>query len=814
MDRTPRTVMLVLTTMLLAGCLGGLDDFVEEWEEEEQGQMNWIAPELDLGYRVRSSPVLERYDSCSALENDLRTSLAEEMLVSLDQASYWHWYSWGWRGGMEDDMVVFDGDGGAPVAESASANSGQQTMDSSEPPSSSGADRSGEYSETNNQEQGVDEADFLKTDGHHIYMINNGRLVILGVPEYGQVTLVSNMTLEGSPMQMLVAGDKLVIISYVSYWNLEESDPLRAELMVTEGDYWNWRISSMVKFTVVDISNRSAPVIDREIYLEGSYQTARLVDQTVRSVSHAYMYIPNLVYYPVLPDDYWQMEDDDPARQDVWNTSVNATIASNLETIYALTLEDFSPNMYERDADGNITQLPTVSSDCSEFSAAVDSVGRGFTTIMTLNLFEQETNYELDHISSSWVETYASQDMLVLAEPANDWWWYWRNDAFEEATNIHVFDISDVGQTTYIASGRITGTVNDQFSLSEYNGVIRVATTEDVWGRWWLEEGEEWTGPTNNVYTLAPTECLIPEGCEGDDELLQLGHLGDIAPGERIWSSRFIGDKGYLVTFRNIDPLWTINLSDPTDPHIMGELEVPGVSTYIHPLGDDHLLTIGMAGGEDGLGLDWGNTQISLFNVSDFSNPTLADTQQLSPVDETDENFWRWNWGYSEATYEHKAFTYWAPAEKLAVPLTTWRYTYDEVVIDNRTYTYSGYEYVSQLVLLNVDAANDSLSIHGTVDHSDFYNPNGLNSYWYSGDTSIRRSIFMGNESTGTFVYAFSSAGVTVTRVDDMSLSASVELPGLESNDPTYYLVDGGDPVRADGEEDTKEDDESSSSDN
>ena len=147
----------------------------------------------------------------------------------------------------------------------------------------------------------------------------------------------------------------------------------------------------------------------------------------------------------------------------------------------------------------------------------------------------------------------------------------------------------------------------------------------------------------------------------------------------------------------------------------------------------------------------------------------------------------------------------------MAVPLTTWRYTYDERVIDGRTYTYSGYEYVSQLVLLNVDAANDSLSIHGTVDHSGFYNPDGLNSYWYSGDTSIRRSIFMGNESTGTFVYAFSSAGVTVTRVDNMSLSATVELPGLESNDPIYY--DDGDTVRPDGEEeDSKEDDGEESS--
>ena len=804
MNRTPRTVMLVLTTMLLAGCLGIVDDFVQEWEEQEQIQMNWIPPELDLGHRVRNSPVLDRYDSCSALENDLRDSLAEEMLVNLDQASYWHWYSWGWMGGMEDDMLMeMDG---APVADSA--NSAEQGMDSSAPPSSSGAERSGEYSETNNQEQGVDEADFLKTDGYHIYMINNGRLVILGVPEYGQVTMESNMTLEGSPMQMLVAGDKLVIISYVSYWNLEESDPLRSELMVMEGDYWNWRISNMVKFTVVDISNRSAPVIDREIYLEGSYQTARLVGQTVRSVSHAYMYIPNLNYYPVLPDDYWQMDHDDPARQDAWNDSVNETIASNLDIIYGLNLDDFSPKMYERNADGEITQLSTVSADCSEFSAAADSVGRGFTTIMTLNLFEDEINYELDHVSSAWVETYASQNMLVLAEPANDWWWYWRNDAFEEATNIHVFDISELGQTTYIASGRISGTVNDQFSLSEYNGVIRVATTEDVWGRWWLEDGEDWVGPTNNVYTLAPTECLIPEGCEGDDELLQLGHIGDIAPGERIWSSRFIGDKGYLVTFRNIDPLWTIDLSDPTDPHIMGELEVPGVSTYIHPLGEDHLLTIGMAGGEDGLGLDWGNTQISLFNVSNFSNPTLADAQQLSPVDETDENYWRWSWASSEATYEHKAFTYWGPEEKLAVPLSTWRYTYEERVIDGRTFTYSGYEYVSQLVLLNVDAANDSLSIHGTVDHSDFYNDDGLSRYWYSGDTSIRRSIFMGNESTGTFVYAFSSAGVTVTQVDNMSLSDSVELPGLEDNYPTYP-EDDKDDVRADGGEDSSEAEES-----
>ena len=172
--------------------------------------------------------------------------------------------------------------------------------------------------------------------------------------------------------------------------------------------------------------------------------------------------------------------------------------------------------------------------------------------------------------------------------------------------------------------------------IRDSNGVIRVATTEDAWGRWWLET-EEWTGPTNNVFTLVATECMIPEGCEEDStELIQIGHVGDIAEGERIWSARFVGDRAYLVTFRNIDPLWVIDLTDPTDPEILGELEVPGVSTYIHPVDANTLLTIGIGPGPDGLGLDWSVTQVSLFDVSDPTNPVLADSLPLSPAYEDD----------------------------------------------------------------------------------------------------------------------------------------------------------------------------------
>jgi len=781
MTRRPVMVLMVLASMLMAGCLGYFEN------QEEEQNFDWITPELLLGNRMRSSPALNHYDGCAELEEDLRNSMIEEMMVGLDQASYWHWNSWGFRGGMMVDDMVMEMDGDMAMPETTGSDS-SNSMDSSSPPSTSGAgDREGQYSETNNQEEGVDEADFLKTDGYHIYMINNGQLVILGVPEFGNITLESNMTLEGSPMQMLVSGDQLVIISSVSYWDLEIDDPVRIAMMVDnsedEREYSYYRYSNKVKYSVLNITNRSDPQIDRELYLDGSYQTSRLVDGTLRAVTHSYAQLQGLQTYPDLPESYWEIDYDDPERQDIWNESVDEAVAYNIGVISALTLADFSPRMHERMADGTVVELSTVSATCEEFSAAADSVGRGFTTIMTIELFGDIIEYELDHVSSSWVEVYASQDMLILAEPANDWWWYWRNDAFEEATNIHAFDISDGGLTTYIGSGRVTGTVNDQFSLSEYNGTIRVATTQDVWGRWWLEDGDNWTGPTNDVYVLAPAECMIPEGCDDQTpELMQIGHVGGIAEGETIWSCRFIGEKGYLVTFRNMDPLWTIDLSNPTNPQVIGELEVPGVSTYIHPLSDDHLLTIGIAGGEDGLGLDWGNTQISLFDVSNFADPTLASALQLAPVDRNSQDWWSWSWSYSEATYEHKAFTYWAPAELLAIPLSTYRYTYDEVTIDGRKYSYSGYEYVSQLVLVKVDPENNTLIKYGTIDHSDFYNgDSGLRESYYYGSPNVRRSIFMGD-----YIYAFSAEGVTVTNYTSMNLSASIDLPE-QINIPNYW---------------------------
>ena len=152
--------------------------------------------------------------------------------------------------------------------------------------------------------------------------------------------------------------------------------------------------------------------------------------------------------------------------------------------ISELTLDDFVPHIYEM-RDGEIFTHPLTYEKCTEFSASADSAGRGFTTIMTIRMLDDEASLEVDHITSSWAHVYSSKDTLVLAEPANDMWWFWRNSDWEDATNIHSFDISDSNHTTYVASGRVEGTVNDQFSISEHNGDIRVASTSDNWGMWW-----------------------------------------------------------------------------------------------------------------------------------------------------------------------------------------------------------------------------------------------------------------------------------------------------------------------------------------
>jgi hypothetical protein len=680
---------------------------------------------IELSERTRSTANLSNYQSCDALESDLKDHLREEMRVQLLIAREQMMTGYGF-GGIDDGLAVEE-----------SAMAGDSSADS-------GARQEGvDFSGTNNQETGVDEADIVKTDGYFIYTLNGDRLEILGVPQFGELNHASSVAIEGYPKQLLLSEDRAVVFSNLSTYQIGEDHPLAPFVVNNNQDQYWWRGTSLSKMTVIDLGeSRQDPQVVRELYLEGWQMTAREIDGTVRSVSYSYFDIQGLQYWPMLPESYYMMEPFDPSRQQVIDQAVANAMIQNDTVISAATLSDFVPNLYEVRGEA-ASAHPFGNGSCDNFSIADDGFSRGFSSIMSLDLNEDSVSFESDHVMSNWPIVYASTDTLVIAEQAQDWWWFWGNDNFEEATNIHRFDISENGVTDYTGSGRVPGHVMGQFAFSEYEGNIRVATTRGSWMRWWLDNPP----PVQNfVHVLA-----------GDTSLDTIGLVGPIAENERIWSSRFVGDKGYLVTFQNIDPLWTIDLSDPKAPKVIGELEIPGVSTYIHPVSDEELLTIGIAGDNDGL--FWGQTQLSTFDVSDFANPQQASTLRLSPAQDSDNG---WTYGWSEATYEHKAFQYWGPQSLLAIPLSTYRYTNN------------GYEYISKLELVNVQEG-EPLSVFGSIDHSDFYNGND-DDWWYYRD--VRRSIFMGD-----FIYAISDRGVTCHRLDDLTMTASVGLEGASN----YY---------------------------
>ena len=739
MARRNTKPFLAISLVLLLGMSGctGLFDSDEPYE--------MVPTDLgDVAKRSIGSPNLEIFSDCDELEIALKQSIEEEARTSLLQAVDEVYY---WGGGMwlEGDAEMAMDDAGSATSSTPPPTTRQEGVD---------------YSGTNNQEQGVDEADFVKTNGYNIFFVDNGVLHIMDVPEFGEIEHASTTDIQGSPVAMMLNEDNLVVVSTVSNWNIDYDDPLQ-EAMGWSDDWYGWRTNTLTKFTVFDISNSSSPEINRELYIEGYYMTAREVAGTVRTVTHTWMNIPDLRTWISYPDDYWTVDYSEEERRNMREVAALEAMEHNQRVMSEISLEDILPQVHERIGSEIITHHMD-GDDCSDFAAPEDALNRGYTSIFTIDLISEELDFEADHIVGNWPLVYSSQDTLIITENAWDWWWFWGHDDLMESTNIHTFDISQPGETTYAGSGRVDGTILDQFSISEYEGVVRVATTTGQWGRWWMENPAPME---NHVITLSHALDVDT----GKTRLLEMGRVDGIAYNETIWSARFVEDRAYIVTFENMDPLWTIDLSNPTSPTIMGELKVPGVSTYIHPLSDDAILTIGLgpADEETGLGLDWSNTRLSLFNVSNFSDPQETQTLSLSPVEDPTDG---WTWAWSEATWEHKAFQYWAPKGMLAVPLNTYRYDY---YYDEDGHYHYEYDWVSKLMIVNI--TEEGMELHGEVDHSQFYDTEEY--HWWS-SYNIRRSIFMGD-----YIYAISHAGVTVTHLDTLEEVDTLQLVQVEQYD-------------------------------
>jgi uncharacterized secreted protein with C-terminal beta-propeller domain len=249
--------------------------------------------------------------------------------------------------------------------------------------------------------------------------------------------------------------------------------------------------------------------------------------------------------------------------------------------------------------------------------------GAGVLTVYTVDTTKGLPAVDVDAIFTGGDTVYASPSSLYVATQ--------RWEVERANTSIHRFDISDPDRTWYAASGMVPGTLLNQFSLSEDKGILRAASTVGF--------GEE---AESKVTTLA----------HGGGRLVQRGQVGGLGRGERIYAVRFIGDVGYVVTFRQTDPLYTVDLADPSQPRVRGELKIPGYSAYLHPVGDDLLLGVGQEANAQGRvqGL-----QLSLFDVSDLARPARLQKAQIAE-----------RWSSSEVEWDHHAFLWW-PATSLAV---------------------------------------------------------------------------------------------------------------------------------------------------
>jgi hypothetical protein len=279
--------------------------------------------------------------------------------------------------------------------------------------------------------------------------------------------------------------------------------------------------------------------------------------------------------------------------------AVDAWRAAAIAAIEASTLDEWLPTRRER-VNGALVDTPP---SCSDVSVPGPTLSEhGATSIVALRMSEDAGAIDEALVLGGASQVYANADTLVIAQP--DWSWYDAGEA-NDRTALHVFDLP-AGEiaTRYRASGFVPGTTLSQFALDVAAGVIRVATTISP-----RDLGNPGASPVVNRLTTARVE---------GDGLAILGATPDLAAGERLFAARFLGDRAYLVTFLQVDPLFVIDLADPSQPTVLGEVELPGFSEYLHPLGDAHLLTIGRDVGEGGRAR---GVALRIFDVTDPASP-------------------------------------------------------------------------------------------------------------------------------------------------------------------------------------------------
>jgi uncharacterized secreted protein with C-terminal beta-propeller domain len=462
------------------------------------------------------------------------------------------------------------------------------------------------------QEEGVDEPDIVKTDGRHLYVMAASTLHVFDVRS-GEPKLTGSLTLKGYGHELLVSGDR--VLALTTYWDDPVLQPQPAQ--TTSTPYYSSEPAT--RLFEIDVSDPAGPKLLNTLTMEGYYVSARLRGSVARVVI-------------TTPPSPWTVEEQTEAEQ--------------RRAIRRTRLSTWMPDGVLRDRVRDTRRTRRMVA-CDDVRKPEAFSGPGMLTLLTVDLARGLEPLDSDSLMTDAQTIYASKRSLFVATER------WFDPAVSDPerqvdtgpfTAIHRFAIDDPESAEYRASGEVRGFVLNQFSLSEHDGVLRVATTDQPPWRANAEQRE-----SESFVTVLDAQ---------DGVLRQVGQVGGLGRGERIFAVRFLGEKGYVVTFRQVDPLYTLDLSDPQKPTVRGELKILGFSSYLHPIGDDLLLGLGQDANEQG---ETQGTQLSLFDVSDLGAPKRLHQHSLGESTS------------SAAEYDHHAFLYWAPTKLTVVPVIAYR---------------------------------------------------------------------------------------------------------------------------------------------
>ncbi len=542
--------------------------------------------------------------------------------------------------------------------------------------------KASDYSSTNVQEENVDEADIVKTDGKYIYSISGNSVVVTNaypaenLEKISTVEISKNTTL----IDMIIKDDKMIVVGNNNKSNTE-----------------------VVIFDMKDKKNIKKMTSYK---IEEEYFTSRAVDNELYILTSSKVEENNILPIYYVNNNQINMQVDKFKYLKKASKDIRTTVASiDIERAKIKDVSSYAINAKDMYMSENYMYITSTST-------------------------KRDKKVDISKI-------YGLKGVFALAEAAQD-------EGYKTTTSIYKFSLSNKG-INVVAKGEIEGKTLNQFSMDEYRGNLRVSLT---------------TNEDNSLVVF-------------DKNMDVMGQLENLAKGEKIYSTRFIKDRAYIVTYKTIDPLFVIDLKDPTSPKVLGELKIPGYSSYLHPYDKDTIIGIGMDTTENVYRDDFGKVlststrlkglKLALFDISDVSNPkekasiTIGDSSTYSPI-----------------LKNHKALLFNKNKGILAIPVSGLNkqinVVFNSTNVNSINNMYNGYsKYIKDRGLLVFDISKDAIIQKGIIlDNTDIYSQSIYSSY--NRYNSVR-GIYLDD-----VIYAVSSNKIQAVELETLKPIKDIEI--------------------------------------